>query len=195
MSLVVKEICIFMLIAQAILLFVPGGTYMKYVRILVGILMILRVTEPLFVFLTDEQIGKEIQKRMAEFLEEAETGGQMLVIEDGSMGIYKGIEEELMRKLAQCRNDYVIRAVNFDEEDGLIVITVKSRKEKEKKEAGGEIRIAPVILGNEEIQEETMSGDDKTYEEMQELKEQYGKCIGVDPESIVIKREGGTDGR
>ena len=128
MILAMKEICIFMLIAQAILFFVPGGTYMKYVRILVGILMILRVTEPLLDFFADEDIGKEIQIRMAELLKEAEEDGQMLVVEDGSMGIYKGIEEELKRKLVQCKNDYAVSEVTLDEEEGLVVITVESQK-------------------------------------------------------------------
>lgn len=195
MILAIKEICIFMLVAQAILFFVPGGTYMKYVRILVGILMILRITEPLLYFFTDENTGKEIQKRMAELMKDAEENGQMLVVEDGSMGIYKQIEEELKRKLLQCKNDYVIRAVTLDEENGLVVITVESWKEKEKEEANSEIRIAPVILGNENIQDETMSDDDKRHREVQELKEQYGNCIGVNPESIVIRRAGETDRR
>ena len=194
MILAMKEICIFMLIAQAILFFVPGGTYMKYVRILVGILMILRVTEPLLDFFADEDIRKEIQKRMAELLEEAEEDGQMLVVEDGSMGIYKGIEEELKRKLVQCKNDYAVSEVTLDEEEGLVVITVESQKE-EKVEADGEIRIAPVVLGDEKNQEEKASDDNQKYGEMQELKEQYGNCIGVDPESIVIRRAGGMDRR
>ena len=37
---VVKEICIFMIVAQAVLFFVPGSVYVKYVRVLVGIMMI-----------------------------------------------------------------------------------------------------------------------------------------------------------
>lgn len=182
-----KEICIFMLIAQAILFFVPGGTYMKYVRVLVGILMILRVTEPLLDLFAGEDAGKEIQQRMAELLEEAEENGQMLVVEDGSMGIYKGIEEELKRKLVQCKNDYAVREVILDEEEGMVVITVESRKE-ERVEADDEIRIAPVVLGDEKIQEEKASDDNHKYSEMQELKGQYANCIGVDPESIVIQK-------
>ncbi|MDE7248700.1 MAG: hypothetical protein K2N82_02200, partial [Lachnospiraceae bacterium] len=154
-----------------------------------------RITEPLLVFFADEDNGKEIQKRMAELLEETEENGQMLVVEDGSMGIYKGIEEELRRKLAQCKNDYVVSKVTLDEEEGLVVITVESWKEKEREEAGGEIRIAPIILENDKVQEETMSGDSKKHGEMQELKEQYGNCIGVDPESIVIRSAGGIDRR
>ena len=39
----IRDICIFMIIAQTILYFVPGDSYMKYVRVLVGIMMILKV--------------------------------------------------------------------------------------------------------------------------------------------------------
>ena len=62
-------------------------------------------------------------------------------------------------------------------------------------EADGEIRIAPVVLGDEKILEEKASDDNQKYGEMQELKKQYGNCIGVDPESIVIRKAGGMDRR
>lgn len=189
----IKEICIFMLIAQAILFFVPEGTYMKYVRILVGILVILRITEPLLEIFLDENTGKEIQERMAGILEEAEQNGQMLFVEDGSVGIYRGIEAELKKKLVLCRNDYEVKDVTFDEEEGMVVITVESRQEEAKEKAAGEIRITPVTLENEGVQENKEPEDNLKYEKMQELKEQYGNCIGVDPESIVIRGTGGID--
>lgn len=189
----IKEICIFMLIAQAILFFVPEGTYMKYVRILVGILVILRITEPLLEIFLDENTGKEMQERMAGILEEAEENGQMLFVEDGSVGIYRGIEAELKKKLDLCRNDYVVKEVTFDEEEGMVVITVELRQEEAKEKAAGEIRIPPVVLESEKIKKEKESDDNLKYEEIQELKEQYGNCIGVDPESIVIRGDGGID--
>lgn len=189
----IKEICIFMLIAQAILFFVPEGTYMKYVRILVGILVILRITEPLLEIFLDENTGKEMQERMAGILEEAEENGQMLFVEDGSVGIYRGIEAELKKKLDLCRNDYVVKEVTFDEEEGMVVITVELRQEEAKEKAAGEIRIPPVVLESEKIKKEKEYDDNLKYEEIQELKEQYGNCIGVDPESIVIRGDGGID--
>lgn len=189
MILVIKEICIFMLIAQAILFFVPGAAYMKYVRILVGILMILRITEPMLDFFADEKAGKEIQERIDRLFEEAGKNEETLVIEDGSMGIYKGIEEELKKKLLECKNDYTIRAVTLDEEEGRVVITVELRNKKEKREAAEEIRINPVVLGGVEVCEEETADDSGKNGEFQDLKKQYGDCIGVDPESIIVKKE------
>lgn len=193
MTLAIKEICIFMLIAQAILFFVPGGTYMKYVRILVGILMILWITEPLLEFWADEDTGMQIQKRMTEIFKEAEENGQMLFVEDGSMGIHKGIEEELKKKLVSCRNDYAVKEVVLDEAEGVVVITVELQKGEKKTKEDNEIRIPPVVLGIEEVQEEKVTDDNLKYGEIQELKEQYGNCIGIDPESIVVRMVKGTD--
>ena len=51
----VKEICIFVMIAQAVMFFVPSNSYMKYVRILVGVMMILKITEPVFGLFLDEE--------------------------------------------------------------------------------------------------------------------------------------------
>lgn len=190
MILAIKEICIFMLIAQAILFFVPGAAYMKYVRILVGILMILRITEPMLDFFADEKAGKEIQERIDKLFEKAGKNEETLVIEDGSMGIYKGIEEELKKKLVECKNDYTIRAVTLDEEEGRVVITVESRNKEEKGEAAGEIRIDPVVLGDVKMYEEETADENKKSGIFQDLKEQYGNCIGVDPESIIVKKAG-----
>lgn len=190
MILAIKEICIFMLIAQAILFFVPGGTYMKYVRILVGVLMILRITEPLLEFFADEDTGRQIKERMTGIFEEAKENGQMLFVEDGSMGIYDGIEEELKKKLISCRNDYTVKEVTLDEEKGMVMITVELQGDKEKVKTDDEIRILPVVLENEKNQEEKADEGNLKYAEIQELKEQYGNCIGVDTKSIVIRMAG-----
>ncbi len=61
----VKEICIFMIIAQAILFFVPGSTYMKYVRVLVGIIMIIRIMEPVLGLFPGEGTQQEIRQAIA----------------------------------------------------------------------------------------------------------------------------------
>lgn len=188
MILAIKEICIFMLIAQAILFFVPGAAYMKYVRILVGILIILRITEPMLDFFADEKAGKEIQERIDALFERAGKNGEALVIEEGSMGIYRGIEEELKKRLAECKNDYTIRAVTLDEEESRVVVTVESRNKEEKSEAAGEIRIDSVVLGEARACEEETDSDNKNSGTFQDLKEQYGDCIGVDPESIIVKK-------
>lgn len=69
----VKDICIFMIIVQAILCFSPGSVYEKYIRILVGLLMILRITEPIFGIFMDGEAKVEIQNRVMALQEELES--------------------------------------------------------------------------------------------------------------------------
>ncbi len=190
----IKEICIFMLIAQAVLFFVPGGAYMKYVRILAGILVILRVTEPLIDFAADEKTEMEMQEKLERLFATMEETEQMPLIEDGSVEIYHGIEEELRRKLAQCENDYVVRTVTLDAKEGMVVVTVQSRGKEERTEGIGEIQIDPVVLGSGE-DEKGDRADGGEIENFAELKRQYGECIGMNPENILVKQSGGRGGR
>ena len=107
---IIKEICIFMIIAQAVLFFVPGNSYDKYVRILVGIIMILRFIEPLFPLLAEDGIRLEIENQMA-ILEQQmagiydagrEDGGE---IKDSETEVYKSMEEEFKRQLSPVESN------------------------------------------------------------------------------------------
>ena len=88
---IIKDICIFMIIAQAILFFVPGSSYGKYVRLLVGIMMILQLTQPLFQLLTDEEERRRIADRVAQLEQAVSAQGQGLVVEDNRDGIARAI--------------------------------------------------------------------------------------------------------
>lgn len=192
---IMKEICIFMIIVQGILCFVPGNAYMKYVRILVGIILILRISEPLFQLFAKGDVKQEIEWEVSELKKSIALGQQELEIEDCKMGIYSSIEEELKERLGKCESDYEIRKVELlrDENaqtsgnsgnssgDSLRISITVSRK-KEQGTSGQEnladmIRIEPVVIrqkGTEcEIQE-------------QELKKQYSECIGVSAENIDL---------
>ena len=103
---IMKEICIFMIIVQGILCFVPGNAYMKYVRILVGIILILRISEPLFQLFAKEDVKQEIEWEVNELKKSIALGQQELEIEDCKMGIYSSIEEELKERLGKCESDY-----------------------------------------------------------------------------------------
>lgn len=190
MILTVREICIFMIIAQAVMFFVPGSSYMKYVRVLVGILMILRITEPILTFLADDETGQEIKGRVQELWDGVDREGQGLAIEDGKMGIYRGIEEELTARLKQCPCDFEIRDVELEDEEGQIIVTIARRNSP--KEIEGEIYIQPVVLGEGEWESTGRQTQEEEREEIEELKELYGNSIGISPEKIEIRY---TDGK
>ena len=91
----IKEICIFMIIAQAILFFVPGTSYGKYVRLLVGMMLILRITEPLFGIFLSEEKQLEIRERISDLEQIIHRQEAEIVLEDNVEVIGREIEEEI----------------------------------------------------------------------------------------------------
>lgn len=51
---IVKEMGIFVVLAQAVLFFVPKETYAKYVKVLIGIMVIAKLISPLFTLFSNE---------------------------------------------------------------------------------------------------------------------------------------------
>ncbi|MCI8615695.1 MAG: stage III sporulation protein AF [Lachnospiraceae bacterium] len=186
---IIKEICIFMIIAQAVLFFVPGNSYDKYVRILVGIIMILRFIEPLFPLLAEDGIRLEIENQMA-ILEQQmagiydagrEDGGE---IKDSETEVYKSMEEEIKRQLRADESNYDVTGVRFTEnvrqgKEGSrgadIIVTVKEKQSGEV----GNIQVEKVKLGENE--------GEKTPEEG--LKEMYANRIGIEAQRLEILLE------
>lgn len=178
----IKEICIFIMIAQAVLFFVPGKTYTKYVRVLVGVIMILKMTEPLFALVISEEKQVEMKERIQQLEAGIAAESEKIKVEDNKMGIYESMEKELKRRLEHCESDYEIVQVSFSEElylgeessgDEKIIITVSEKKASPE----GEIRIEPIRLEN---------GKESEPDRQDELKRMYGSCIGVDGDRIKI---------
>lgn len=174
----IKEICIFVIIAQAIMFFVPGNSYMKYVRILVGILMILKITEPIFGLFLDEEKEKEISEEIALLEQKIERNAGGLDVKDNRMEIYGSVTEELKNKLNSCESGYKVLNVELTE-DQRIVITVAA--DKIEKSDGDKIQIDPVVLGGDVAQ-----SSEVPEEEKEELKQIFGNSISVDADKIKI---------
>lgn len=97
---VIKEIGIFIVIAQAILYFVPGDTYVKYVKILIGIMMIAKMISPVFSLLSENGIEEIILQGEA-LLRELENTGEECVESSMYGEIYIEIGKEIENKLNQ----------------------------------------------------------------------------------------------
>lgn len=172
----IKEICIFMIIAQAILFFVPGSSYGKYVKLLVGVMLILRITEPLFGLVLNEEKQLEIRERVSQLEQAIHMESKELIWEDSEAIISRGIEEELKNKLEKCEGNYRITGVNLEQGTENLIITVI-----EKNRAEGEIWIEPVQVEAGEEKKREEGGEDE-----QELKRLYGDTLGMEPEKIKI---------
>ena len=174
----IKEICIFMIIAQTILFFVPGTSYMKYVRVLVGIIIILRMMEPVFGLVMDEEKSREILERMAVLKGEISREEKAFEVEDYTGEIYQEIEEELRSRLEKCDDSYEVTDVSIEKEGSGIVITLRQNTGRIQQET---IRVEPVRIGEDAEQELQ-----KEEKEIRELKNRYGSCIGVEAEKLTI---------
>lgn len=190
----IKEICFFMIIAQGILYFVPGDSYMKYVRILVGVLMILRLMTPFLNLITNTDISREINWKIAQLEQSIEWEQQEFELEDREMGIYSSIEEALKEQLLKCEGNYEIKKVELmgDEAKSMaegadqslgnhlqIAITVARREEnmQESKADYAEVIIEKITIGGE---------NEMTQGQEENLRQQYSTCIGVNPENVEI---------
>ena len=78
---IVKEVGIFVVIAQAILYFVPGEAYVKYVKVLIGVIMIAKLTFPLFAFLSGEGL-EELTLQENLLFEELQAGKEDFLQKD-----------------------------------------------------------------------------------------------------------------
>ncbi len=57
----IKNACIFLFIAQLLMVLVPEETYAKYVRVLVSLILILKITQPLLSLVSGRETREVIQ--------------------------------------------------------------------------------------------------------------------------------------
>lgn len=187
---VVKEICIFMIVAQAVLFFVPGSVYVKYVRVLVGIMMIMGITGPLFGLFLSEDKKLEIGRRIEALEAGIRSEENVFAAPDSRQDIYRAVEQELKERLEAGGGKYHVLDAEVAEDK--VVVTVKEadsgREGDFQDEEGREtIQIEPVRIGEENEREAAGAlGQAVPESDILELKELYGSRIGVDGENIEI---------
>lgn len=174
-----KKIGIFVVIAQAVLYFVPGEAYAKYVKVIIGIIMIAKLAQPILALVSEEG-WDEIMEQSYDFSELSEYGADEDLMKNSENTIFQGIEEELKTRLNESPADgyYVERAAVKTDAAGKseeIVITV-TRKDRENK-----IEIEAVVIGDSESKM-----PEAEVGETEELKEYYGNLISVPADKIRV---------
>ncbi len=186
---IVKEICIFMIVAQAVLFFVPGSVYVKYVRVLVGIMMIMGITGPLFgLFLSEDkklEIGQKIEALEAGIRSEE----NVFAVPDSRQDIYRAVEQELKERLEAGGGKY--RVLDAEVAEDKVVITVEEAESGRERDFRDEerqvtIQIEPIRIGEENEKEAGALGQAVPDSDILALKELYGSRIGVAGENIEI---------
>ena len=181
---VIREMCIFMIVAQAILFFVPGNVYVKYVRVLVGIMMIMGITGPLFGLFMNEEKKQDIRRRVESLEESIHAKEGSFTVPDNRQEVYGAVEGELKERLSACGGDY--RVLNAEIAEDKVIVTVEEAAGRDSENSGQvsvqEIRVQPVSVSKEEDVGVTPDGEGKG----RELRELYGSRIGVDAENIEV---------
>lgn len=90
----IKKIGIFIILAQAILYFVPGNAYMKYVKALVGVMIIAQLARPVFSLISGEE-WREIDIQTRELSKMLHADSKTREIEEKVADIYTRMEEEI----------------------------------------------------------------------------------------------------
>ncbi len=95
----IKKIGIFMIAAQAVLHFAPGQKYEKYIKLIVGTLILLQFVAPLCGIL--DRTGEEWGERLAEMGETFERSGQAGAADSptASDAVIESLEDEIKSKL------------------------------------------------------------------------------------------------
>lgn len=181
---ILKEAGIFIVIAQAVLYLVPGEAYEKYIKVIIGVIMIAKLVQPILTLFSEDMTEDSFEK----ILEQSEDLFELAVQEksetettDSKTVIFEEIERELRDKLNEKPLEgYVVEDVSLtrtkDDEISSVIITVSGGK----KDVDGNIAIEKIIIGDNEEKKADES------DEVAALKEYYGQVISADPRQIEI---------
>lgn len=179
----IKEIGIFIVIAQALLYFVPGQAYAKYVKVVIGIAMIAKLADPVLSLFTDyttDDFLEEAMNQSFSYMEQQDSITSENGEENEQTMLLCAIEQELAERLKKSpmegyEAEEVLLRENASGEVQGIVITVSESSGEEKTEI--EIEKITVAQGKEE--KGLIKEEDK-------LKQYYGTILGIPPEQIEI---------
>jgi Stage III sporulation protein AF (Spore_III_AF). len=195
-----KSIGIFILCAQCFMHFTAGKVYEKYVKLLIGVMILAQFIVPVrAVFFGKEnaqmweeieQFQGELEKIMEEAGEEAaafmESGMGAAGDRTGNSREMRALEAEIGQRLAETAGSYGVttEGVELRGEPPKIIVTVREIKRKEKER----IKVEKITIGQgkgQDIEDMPESGDGET----KELAEAFSKALGVDADYIEVIRQ------
>ncbi len=197
-----KGIGIFILCAQSFMHFAAGKTYEKYVKLLIGVMILAQFIVPvraLFLGSENAQMWDEIEHFREEMERMAEEAGQdaAAAMEQGGADPGAGraksaVEEEMKGRIAEVAGScgWVAQEVELSQEPPRIMIKV--RREGNGEEERKKIKIDKIAAGT------GMGQDIEDLPEYQEerlgdLREAFAKAIGVDADYVEVVAEEGKN--
>lgn len=186
-----KRIGIFIVCAQSFMHFAAGKSYEKYMKLLVGVMILAQFVVPVRSLLSGGEEG-EIWEEVEYFQKELEgileqTDSAMSVPGDAygeGLETVHILEREMEDKLSGAAEPYGyrIKEAKVSEEPPKLFVTVTGEAEASQK-----IKIEKIEIEEGE-KEEKQNGAECT-EVSEEMKEKFGIVLGIDPSYIEILEE------
>lgn len=178
-----KHIGIFIICAQTMLHFVAGKSYEKYVKLLIGIIILAQFIVPVRgIFLGSS--NADILGQVEIFSQEIEKNKADMAMKYEAVEITDSVEAEMKGKLEPIAEayGYDIEKIDINDEDSKLIIKIGHRKDKNtvKIEKIEKIKIQKEQEKKEiDVQKEAPDG----------MREEFSKQLGVDEEYINILLE------
>ena len=99
----IKNACIFLLIAQILMVLVPEEAYAKYVRVLVSLILILKITQPFLILISGREAQEVMQANVEQLYVELSVRELPSSIQRETGNLYAHMTEYAAGQIAQDR--------------------------------------------------------------------------------------------
>ena len=97
----IKNACIFLLIAQILMVLVPEEAYAKYVRVLVSLILILKITQPLLALVSGREARDTMQANVESLCMELSVRELPSSMQSETGDLYEHMTEYIAGQIAQ----------------------------------------------------------------------------------------------
>lgn len=97
----IKNACIFLLIAQILMVLVPEDAYAKYVRVLVSLILILKITQPLLSLVSGREARETMQANVESLCMELSVRELPSSMQSETGNLYEHMTEYVAGQIAQ----------------------------------------------------------------------------------------------
>lgn len=171
-----KQIGIFIICAQSFLHFSAGKSYEKYVKLLIGIIVLMQFVAPVKAILAPEN-QQELWEEVERFQKELEdAAGEIVWDYEESNTAAAVLEKEIKEKLEAVAAEYgaAVKTVKVYDNPPMVEITIQQEKEE------GRIEVEKIKLGGREDAHEEKYG---------EMQREFGIALNTDEAYIMIREE------
>lgn len=97
----IKNACIFLLIAQILMVLVPEEDYAKYVRVLVSLILILKITQPFLILISGREARDTMQANVESLCMELSVRELPSSMQSETGDLYEHMTEYIVGQIAQ----------------------------------------------------------------------------------------------